>query len=58
MVVEKCPTCGTSGTEAMQDDLTDIMRALGIEVYARPISCHEVVQAEVLPAIRRLRGES
>ncbi|MDX1390552.1 MAG: hypothetical protein R3344_15290, partial [Acidobacteriota bacterium] len=39
-------------TEVLQADVRDLLRALGISDHARPISPHEVVQTEVLPAIR------
>lgn len=40
----------------MQDDLTEILRALDLGDHARPNSPHWIVQDEVLPAIRRLRS--
>jgi len=43
-----------SGIDAAHDDLREIMAALGIPDHARPYSAHEVVQREVLPAIRAL----
>lgn len=36
-------------------DMVKIMAALGISDHARPYSPHEVVQREILPAIRALR---
>ena len=65
-----CDKCGTSGqfvpdgkggvrirnvnTEAMQDDIAEMLRALGLSDRARDASPHEVVIDEVLPAIKRL----
>lgn len=37
------------------EDLREILRALGLSDAARPYSAHEVVQREILPAIKRLR---
>lgn len=37
-----------------QDDLAEILRALGLGDHARPESPHGVVQSKVLPAIRQL----
>ena len=52
------PTPATDRLRAEQDavhaDLIAILTALGIGAHARPYSGHEVVQREVLPAIRRL----
>lgn len=33
-----------------------MLNALGLGDHARPISMHEIVQTEILPAIHRLRG--
>jgi hypothetical protein len=43
-----------SASEVMQDDLLEMLRALGLGDHARPDSPHFVVQDEILPAIRRL----
>jgi len=52
------PTPATDRLRAEQDavhaDLIAVLAALGIGAHARPYSGHEVVQREVLPAIRRL----
>lgn len=37
------------------EDLSAILRALGLGDHARPISAHDVVQREILPAIQGLR---
>lgn len=42
---------------AFQDDVRDLLLALGLSDHARPVSAHNVVQDEIIPAIRRLRGE-
>jgi ABC-type antimicrobial peptide transport system ATPase subunit len=39
----------------MQDDLAAVLRALGLGDHARPVSPHEVMRREVLPAIERLQ---
>jgi hypothetical protein len=39
------------------EDLQAILRELGLSDSARPYSAHEVVQREILPAIRRLRRD-
>jgi hypothetical protein len=49
--------------DQVHDDLAAILRALGLGTHARPISSHDVVVQEVLPAIKHLvrhvtRGES
>lgn len=43
-----------SEREVMLDDLDEILRALGLGDHARTYSPHEVVQREILPAIREL----
>jgi hypothetical protein len=40
---------------AMQDDVAATLRALGISDHARPVSPHQVMQDEVLPALAALR---
>jgi hypothetical protein len=40
----------------MRDDIAEILTALGPGDHARPRSCHEVVQLEILPAIERLEA--
>lgn len=42
----------------MQDDIAEMLRALGIGDHARSMSPHRVVQDEVLPGIRRLVGDA
>lgn len=42
--------------ELVIEDLRAILRALGLSDGARPYSAHEVVQRDILPAIRRLRS--
>lgn len=44
-----------SDHDLIQADLREIMDALGLSTHARPYSPHEVVQREVLPAIKTLR---
>lgn len=41
---------------AHQEDVRDMLAALGISDHARPYSPHEVVRREILPAIERLRA--
>lgn len=43
--------------EAVHADLTAILNELRLGDHARPYSSHDVVQREVLPAIRALRGK-
>lgn len=45
------------GQQQMVEDLGAILRALDLGDHARPVSPHEVVLAEVLPAIERLRKQ-
>lgn len=42
--------------ETIHQDMVDILNALGLGDHARPISMHEIVQTEILPAIRSLVG--
>ena len=42
--------------DTAHQDIVDILNALGIGDHARPYSTHEVVQREILPAIRSLVG--
>jgi len=44
-------------SEVMQDDILDILRALNLGDYARPVSPHQVVQDEIIPTIRRLNAK-
>jgi hypothetical protein len=44
--------------DVLHEDLRQILLVLGLGDHARPCSPHEVVQREVLPAIRRLMGVS
>jgi len=41
--------------EVMQEDLKQIMAALGINVYARSYSPHETVRSEILPKIYKIK---
>lgn len=41
-------------TSILQDDLAELLRALEISDHARPYSPHEVMQREVLPAVRSM----
>lgn len=41
--------------EAFQEDILSILDALGLGIHARPISPHQVVADEILPAIVELR---
>lgn len=43
-----------SNGEVYQDDVADLLRALGLSDHARPYSAHEVLQREILPRIREL----
>lgn len=38
----------------MQDDIAELLRILGLGDHARPCSPHEIVQQEVIPAVRAL----
>lgn len=38
--------------EVFNDDVLELLRALGIPDHARPVSAHEVVQGEILPFLR------
>lgn len=40
---------------AMQDDIAAALRALGLSDHARPMSPHQVMLDEVIPAINKLR---
>lgn len=42
--------------QTFSDDVQALLEALGISIHARPISPHQVVIQEVLPAIRNLRA--
>jgi len=42
-------------TDVQQDDVRDLLIALGLGDHARPESLHCIVQEEIIPAIRRLR---
>lgn len=47
-------------TDVLFDDLQELLELLGLGIHARPYSAHEVMQREVLPAVRALtsnRGE-
>lgn len=46
-----------SEQDVIHEDLRQILLALDLGDQARPYSPHEVVQREVLPAIRLLTGE-
>lgn len=37
-----------------QEDTAKLLLALGLGDHARPISCHEVIETEILPAINKL----
>lgn len=39
-------------TEAMQSDVAELLRALGLGDHARDKSPHEIMQLEILPAVR------
>lgn len=45
------------GVARFHADVTELLHSLDLGDHARPISCHEVVQREILPAIERLRAE-
>ena len=51
------PTDDREPWEVYQDDIHDLLEALDLGTHARPESPHEVLQEEVLPAIRELRGD-
>lgn len=40
-----------SDGEVFNEDVAQILRALGLSDHARPVSAHEVVQTVILPAI-------
>lgn len=40
--------------ELMQNDVAELLRALGLGDHARPISCHDVIQEEILPSLREI----
>lgn len=40
--------------DTVQDDIGDMLEVLGLGRYARPRSCHEVVQGEIIPAVEKL----
>lgn len=44
-----------TASELMQDDMIELMEALGISTHARPVSPHRVMQDEILPAVREMR---
>lgn len=44
----------SNSMRAMQDDVAEMLRALGLSDAAAPMSPHDVVQRQVLPAIRQL----
>lgn len=46
-----------SQEQVFQDDLKEIMQELGMQVHARPLSPHRVVQEEVIPYIRGRRKQ-
>lgn len=48
---------GSEERATMQDDIGAILEALGLGDHARTYSPHEVVQREILPAIRELTGD-
>lgn len=50
----------SNGNQAtvFQDDVCDLLLALGLSDRARSVSPHRVLQEEVLPAIRSMRGWS
>lgn len=37
-----------------QEDTRKLLLALGLGDHARPISCHQIIETEILPAINRL----
>ena len=41
--------------DTMQSDVRELLRALALSDHARPCSCHDVIQNEVLPKIKELR---
>lgn len=43
-----------SSTEVYQNDIRDLLLALGLSPHARPYSPHEVMWREILPAVRKL----
>ena len=43
--------------DKFQEDIREILVVLGLGDHARPYSCHEVVQREILPAIRSLSAK-
>lgn len=46
----------TTLNDAMQEDLAELLRVLGLGDHARDKSPHEVMRGEVIPVVRRLMG--
>lgn len=47
----------SSAMDTMQEDIAQALRALDLGDHARPVSPHEVMRYEVVPAIHRLREQ-
>lgn len=45
------------GYRAFQEDVRDVLEALGLGTHARPMSPHQVMMREVIPAVENLRGQ-
>ena len=45
-----------TGGQTFQGDVFEILEALNLGVHARPKSCHQVVQDEIIPEIKRIVG--
>jgi hypothetical protein len=42
-------------SDVFQEDVRDLLEALGLGTHARPKSPHEVIQDEIIPAIESLK---
>lgn len=51
------PAAMSDDTRCMNDDVLEMLRVLGIPDHARPVSCHRVVQDEILPEMRALKQQ-
>lgn len=44
--------------DVIQEDVRQLLVALGLGDHARPASCHQVVQEEIIPAIYKMRDDA
>lgn len=54
----ECVRPGTDPYDVVHDDITWILKALGLGTHARTYSSHSLVHREILPAIAKLRAEA